>query len=267
MCRFFGFLGYDEILIDKLLYYPSNSLIKQSHSCRESISRLNGDGFGLAWYKEAIDSKPAVFKSTQPAWNDINLKHISQKTISNCIIAHVRAATVGDVNITNCHPFYFEDFVFVHNGNIQNFSLFKRTILSRLSNELFQKITGQTDSEYIFFLIMQFYLETKNLTSACIKAIKFIEDLQSTYSTDISAKINILITDGKSIFATKYSSKDAEVLSLKYSYNPKFINNKNSNIIISSEALDDESEWINIPDNSYLYLESINSNVIIKHIN
>ena len=116
MCRFLAYLGYSPIGIGQLIEAPSNSLINQSHARRGSMGGINGDGFGLAWYNGTQDTEPGLFKSTQPAWNDANLRHLSRKISSSCFMAHVRASTVGDVSQDNCHPFSYGPYTFVHNG-------------------------------------------------------------------------------------------------------------------------------------------------------
>src|SRR6056300_1646366 len=112
MCRFLTYFSNQPILLENLLDKPTNSLIKQSHEAKEGTHGVNADGFGIAWYDFDIDSHPGVFKSIQPAWNDNNLIHLSQKIRSPCFLAHVRASTIGDVNQNNCHPFAYENYAF-----------------------------------------------------------------------------------------------------------------------------------------------------------
>ena len=50
--------------------------------------------------------EPAVFRSITPAWNNRNLQNLARVVASDCILAHVRAATQSSgVNEANCHPF------------------------------------------------------------------------------------------------------------------------------------------------------------------
>ena len=80
---------------------------------KERNHHINGDGFGVAWYDdESPTYGPCVFTSTKPSWNDRNLGRLAQHIRSNCIFAHVRAAS-ADSGITesNCHPFKFGNLV------------------------------------------------------------------------------------------------------------------------------------------------------------
>lgn len=80
MCRFIAYLGH-QILLDDVLYKPENSLIQQSFQAKEIEEPLNGDGFGVGWYEHNIDPKTGLFRSIQPAWNDVNLNYMAKKTL------------------------------------------------------------------------------------------------------------------------------------------------------------------------------------------
>lgn len=94
MCRFVHYLG-EEIGVSQLLIEPSNSLIHRSFHSHERTERLNGDGFGLAWYPPGDGAEPALFRDVTPAWNNANLFNLARVTQSRCVLAHVRAATPG----------------------------------------------------------------------------------------------------------------------------------------------------------------------------
>ncbi len=263
MCRFVGYLGTREIVLDELLEKPENSLIKQSHKAREGIHGINADGFGVAWYNFSIDNTPGVFKSTQPAWNDNNLTHISEKIKSSCFLAHIRASTVGDVSQNNCHPFSFEEYSFVHNGTIRNFDAYKRKLINAIDDNLFLSIKGNTDSEHFFFLIMQYIKQNNSLVDAVKKAITWVEDIQEDKIG--FSRINIAITNGREIMATRFVSKDEKPLSLRY-FIEKAEDGTAPSLTLSSEALDDEEQWSEVPENSYIYFNKQDMRLIIESL-
>jgi glutamine amidotransferase len=89
----------------------------------------------------------AVFKDTQPAWNNINLRELCMAIQSNCMIAHVRAASVfAGISQQNCHPFTAGTrLLFCHNGRIGNFDMVRRPFHQLLSDEAYVKgIKGTT---------------------------------------------------------------------------------------------------------------------------
>ncbi|MBL7864324.1 MAG: class II glutamine amidotransferase, partial [Cyclobacteriaceae bacterium] len=104
MCRLMAYRG-TSIVIDNLLYKPKNSLINQSLAAKEIEEPLNGDGFGIGWYVPEVNNEPVTFVSVNPAWSNRNLRNLAPKVRTGCMIAHVRAASVGEVSESNCHPF------------------------------------------------------------------------------------------------------------------------------------------------------------------
>lgn len=250
MCRFTAYLGAQEILLGTLIENPENSLIKQSKKAKMGLHHVNADGFGIAWYQEALDNQPGIFKSIQPAWNNNNLHHIAKKIQSSCFLSHVRASTIGDVSENNCHPFAFEHISMVHNGTIRGIDQMKKEIFNKLDEDLFLSIKGNTDSEIFFHLIIHFYRQSKSLEQALVEAIAYIteQERNKNFSEQLHSKINIALTDGKTIFATRYSSLSAPTLNLSYVTEDKL----GGSIVISSEPLDEEKSWITLPEQSYL---------------
>ena len=100
MCRLLAYKG-TPILLDDLLYKPKNSLVNQSLHAREIEEPLNGDGFGLGWYVPELNYEPITFVSVNPAWSNRNLRNLAPKMRTECMIAHVRAASVGEVSEAN----------------------------------------------------------------------------------------------------------------------------------------------------------------------
>lgn len=275
MCRFVVYHGTSEILMRDLLETPKNSLIAQSKSAREGLHGVNADGVGVAWYNKAIDSTPGIYKSTHPAWGDDNLHHIGRKVISNCFLGHVRASTVGDVTKSNCHPFSYEDFAFVHNGTIRNFKNVKRALTDELPDFLFTEIHGQTDSEHFFHLILHFYYKdgAHDLEQAVLQAFSWVVCQQRFEDDTHFSRLNICITDGETSIVTKFSSKNQEQLSLHVatkSFDVNFVDDgtpeseaKKSHIFVSEPLTDITQEWQPMPESHYAILRT-NHKMVMK---
>lgn len=261
MCRFVSYFGAQGVLLKTVLEDPSNSLINQSIDAKEGIHAVNADGFGVAWYNFNVDNNPALFRSIQPAWNDINLSNMINKIESSCFLAHVRAATIGDVGINNCHPFVYKNYAFVHNGTIGNFNLYKKEIANLLDEELYLSIKGNTDSEHLFYLVMHFMKQGKPLKDAVKSATHWISEIQSK-SNDYS-RLNILIMDGGQIVASRYITDiNKDSLAIKY----LAPTNDNVAITISSEQLSDNPSWEELPLNHLLSVERNNMSISIEEI-
>lgn len=261
MCRFVTYVGKKPVLISDLLEKPNNSLIKQSRPSEDGLRRINADGVGVAWYDFSLGSSPGVYRSIQPAWNDKNLDHITSRIKSKCFLGHIRASTVGDVSLHNCHPFSYDDYAFVHNGSIRKFAELKRDLLNELSHELFLTLNGSTDSEYLFTLMMHYvHNENLSLSQAVFKGFQWVIDKQKTQDKKHFAKLNIAITDGKSLIATRFSTKGHDCLSLYFSV-------LDDAVIISSEPLDNTAEgWSEVPENHYIEVNDSPMSPIIKPI-
>lgn len=272
MCRFVAYLGKKSTVLSDVLSKPSNSLIQQSRNALKLKIPVNADGFGIAWYQKSIDNLPGLFKSTQPAWNDFNLKHIANRINSKCFIGHVRASTHGNVSTSNCHPFSFKQYAFCHNGHIENFDNIKRDIRESLSDKLYNHIFGQTDSEHFFALLMHTFLKTKgkhefnNFLPSFEEAAQTILSLQKSKKDEVKAHLNTVITDGKQIMATRFTTD--EQLSLFYTIG-HHINKRStgtvmefdaknpSAVLIASEPLGDYAkDWREVPVNHALLVNS-----------
>ncbi|ARG97043.1 class II glutamine amidotransferase [Legionella micdadei] len=274
MCRFIAYLGKPFVLHD-LLYKPVNSLIKQSIHAQEMEHPLNGDGFGISWYVKQLDEYPGVFKSIQPAWNDSNLETLSTKIFSGCILAHVRAASRGDVNIFNTHPFIYKEYCFMHNGIINGFDKLRRQVTNQLSDEIYHWIKGQTDSELFFAVFLDFLIRSKKTFDIHVcadlvrKTLDYIETLQQKSHIKEMNFINAVISNGKTLLAMRYvSNKNEKTRSLHYAIGSGFKyqdgychmgnseNQAKQSVLIASEQLTSHKvEWHNVPTNHLILVD------------
>jgi glutamine amidotransferase len=217
MCRFVAYLGKKPALLRDILDAPENSLIIQSKAARKGPSRINADGFGIGWYQKYLEESPAIFKSILPAWNDQNLLSLASKVESTCFFGHVRASTVGCVNYENCHPFAYNEFMFMHNGSIFGIEKIRQQLSAELHPTFFRHIKGRTDSEYFFALVMdRLYHLPKEQTplsqmdQAMREAISRINSLQDPFKQDDHARINAVLSNGHEMIITRYTSGNTE---------------------------------------------------------
>jgi len=153
MCRFLVYIGPD-VLLSRVVVDPDHGMLQQASRAHDTITPLNADGFGVAWYAPSISPIPACFRDVSPAWSNQNLKQITRVTKSQCIFAHVRAASMGNVMQTNCHPFTFKNLTFMHNGTVPHYKFIKRKMLQSVSDTAFHLIQGTTDSEMMFAMFV-----------------------------------------------------------------------------------------------------------------
>lgn len=271
MCRFVLYMG-SEITIDLLTTRPSNSIIHQSFRSRLTKEPLNGDGFGLAWYVPDVSLEPAQFRSVQPAWNNVNLRHLARVSRSSVVLAHVRAASPGTgVSEANCHPFVNGRLAFMHNGSVAGFQRLRREISSRLSDESYSWIRGTTDSECLFALFCDHLSlgenadNTEALAHAIQATITEVVELTGAAGFKAGSYLNLAVTDGESGVVSRYASGRGESLSLYASTGTHCVceagvcrmirdGKTQSTVVVASEPLNDESEWAPVPHNEILLI-------------
>lgn len=216
MCRFVLYLG-PRTRLSSLLVDPAHSLIRQSTSSREREEPLNGDGFGVGWYARELAAEPAVFRSITPAWNNRNLQNLARVVTSDCVLAHVRAATQSSgVNEANCHPFRWREFLCMHNGDIGDFRLVRRKLLASVCDEAFGNVYGSTDSEHFFALYIDSWLGSDEpdralrMARSLAGAIARTLDLVRGAGTGSPSYLNVAISDGENAVVSRFTD-DAEV--------------------------------------------------------
>ena len=79
MCRWLAYTG-EPLQPSQLILDTQHSLIAQSLDSPLGAETVNGDGFGFGWYpvKESRKRIPGLFHSTEPAWNDQNLRELTR---------------------------------------------------------------------------------------------------------------------------------------------------------------------------------------------
>ncbi len=239
MCRWMAYAG-EKIYLENLLFLQKNSLISQSLKATKSSFATSGDGFGVAWY--GGKKTPGLFKDVLPAWNDENLRQLSQHVKSGLFLAHVRATTGTGVSRANCHPFTYGKWSFMHNGQIGNWPLLRRDIESMISKDYYNYRLGTTDSEALFLLALSCGLE-KDPVGGIKKAIEKVQILIEAYGATEPLRLSAALSDGKSIWAFRYSS-DHQSPSLFYGTPDLHKKQGQSRMIntIASEPFDDDSD-------------------------
>ena len=279
MCRFVAYLGA-PILADGLVTKPENSLIHQSYHARELDMPVNGDGFGLGWYNQEIRPEPGIFKTISPAWNNENLKRNAGIIRSNCLFAHVRAASEGSVARQNCHPFRYKQYMMMHNGGIIGFQGIKRDLINQLSSHYYDWIAGQTDTEHIFALFMQNVANLAGREEGTALSLRFlagcfkktfgdIEAMKKARGLTGTAVYNLVITDGRRMIATRHSTQpDVETRKLYYTLGKEYVCRDNhcymvnatgrpEAVLLVSEKLDrEEEDWVPVPEHHVLLIEA-----------
>lgn len=204
MCRWLAYLGA-PLRIEELLFRPQNSLIRQSLHARLGATTTNGDGFGLGWYGER--GFPGVYRDVMPAWHDANLRSLSEQIRSRLFLAHVRASTGTSTSRENCHPFRFENALFMHNGQIGGYARIRRDIENMIPRDAYGHRHGTTDSEAFFLLaIGNGLLEEPG--RALARTVAQIREVMAANDIAEPFRMTAAYADGASLFALRVASDD-----------------------------------------------------------
>jgi predicted glutamine amidotransferase len=244
-------------------------------------SNFHLDGYGLAW----IDSKYnlCIYKCANTYYEDINFTNIlSELTTTPFIIGHLRNKgknSYANKNINNCHPFVYDNYIFVHNGFIKNFKLHKQKIYNLIHPKYISKIQGKTDTEYLFYYLLTLInmLTNKNINKKYRKEYIYkraFEILIKTFNDEnIEFVGNFIFSDTDIVLVFRFISKNFNnintidsIKSLLFlrNYEPPSLyysnidSNSNSNsILITSEPVNSNYKLIE-KNKFFIYKNIIN---------
>jgi glutamine amidotransferase len=258
MCRWLAYSG-SPVLIDDLLYRPEHSLIAQSLHSTLGAETTNGDGFGVGWY--GVGETPGVFHSIEPAWNDRNLHELSQHIESGLVFAHIRASSGSPVQQTNCHPFRYGKWLWMHNGVIHEFHQVKRDLVLAVDPSLFPFIEGSTDSEVFFYLALSLGLE-EDPPAAVAQAVGLIEDVGRRHGVEHPIQMTVATSDGTNVWGFRYSSErqsrtlffSTDIPTLRMVHPEVEILHRvsdESRLVVSEPIRDLPGAWNEVPESSW----------------
>lgn len=273
MCRFALYLG-EDITLGSLVTDPIHSILHQSFHSHEREEPLNGDGFGIAWYPKG-SALPAVLKEVNPAWNSRNLRSVARVTRSHCLLAHIRAASPGlPVHQLNCHPFSWRQLSFMHNGTVGGFLRLKQRLVSRLQENTFLELEGSTDSEHLFALVKEAWIDAddapplERLRLALRRGIEGIEDLRREVGVEDSSLLNVVLSDGRRAVVSRFVSNPADVANSLYVHSGhRYVcedglcrmlqpGEGSGAVIVASEPLSQDDGWKKVPVNHLVSVEN-----------
>jgi len=237
MCRWIAYRG-ETIALERYVTAPAHSLVMQSRHSYEGNVTVNGDGFGMGWYSPDIDI-PGLFKEVRPAWADENLRHLARHIRSHMFFAHVRASTGTPTTRQNCHPFANGRWMFMHNGQLGDWSVLRRQVEGMISDKYYGDRIGTTDSEAMFLAMMSAGLESDPI-AAVARVCETITELVRQSGTDEPLRFTAALANGRDLYGFRYSFNG--------SANTLYYRQAGEDVVIVSEPLDmDRAHWKPVP--------------------
>jgi glutamine amidotransferase len=215
MCRALLYLG-EPVLLDNLLFQPDSALVKQSYMPK-MLHLMNLAGFGMrAWDASSRDpQRPFSYASDSLPVFDRNLKGLAEKIAASCLLAHVRGVpynTRVDIAVQNVHPFQFAGvpLTLAHNGDLARFAEMRPLLLPHVKPEFAQQIRGNTDSEWIYALVVSALDDpyarpgADELHAAVAGALKVLREARAKLGIAAASPANLFLTDGMQLAAARY---------------------------------------------------------------
>jgi glutamine amidotransferase len=214
MCRVVAYLGR-PIQLAHVLYETDSSLVTQTYR-PQMLANLNLAGFGMAVWNTASPrpDEPLVYRTTKLPAFDPNLRNLSWKLETTCLLAHVRGVTLGradDVSEQNVHPFRFPGagVAVAHNGHLREFARMRYDLIEHIRPEIASSIGGSTDSEWLSALVVS-QLETaapdaEQLVDAVVKAFRVLREVRARHGIATSSPVNLFLSTGECLVATRFS--------------------------------------------------------------
>ncbi|MEP3430249.1 MAG: class II glutamine amidotransferase [Roseibium sp.] len=236
MCRWAAWSGAPKYL-EEIICDPEHSLIDQSRNALSCKTSVNADGFGVAWYSDR--KSPCLYKDVRPAWSDPNLLQIAQHVRSPHFMAHVRASTGTATTRDNCHPFTYDKWSFMHNGQVGGYDKVRRRLDNMIPDDLYRDRLGGTDSESLFLIALAYGLKD-HPCKAMARAVMETEALSKYSGTSPHMRFASAWSDGETLYAARYASdRFAPTL---------FYREFEDGVMVVSEPLDEAGNcWKQVP--------------------
>lgn len=250
MCRLLGYVNHRAIA-------ARDALRPEGLAEFAALSRLHRDGWGMAWCDGDVLRRASA---PTAAADDPEFNRLAGSALADAGLIHLRWATDGlDVQPTNTHPFLADGLALAHNGSITPVA----EVESLLSAESRAALTGTTDSERYFRLVLERVRATGDTVSGVREAVEILAERFPR------ASLNAIVMDADRLIAVHASSSAAppvnDVLALypdptavpdghcdRYFHLRYRVTD--DGVVISSTGLT-SAGWLPIPDNCLLVVD------------
>jgi gamma-glutamyl hercynylcysteine S-oxide hydrolase len=214
VCRHLAYLGTGPRSLGELLLEPDHGLLVQSYAPRRQRNgRMNADGWGVGFYAPSRP-EPARWRSSRPLWSDESFASVAPVISATCMLAAVRSATTGmPADETAAAPFQSGRWLLSHNGIVDRGALGPHPAAESVC-----------DSAQLAAHLFEFGPQ---------RVGEFVSALGTR---DPGARLNLLLTDGQQILATRWH----DTLSVLRT---------GDGVVVASEPYDDDPGWADVPDN------------------
>jgi predicted glutamine amidotransferase len=206
MCRLYAFRSSLRSTVHTSLIHAENALVEQS--------KAHPHGWGIGYY---VDDFPHLYRNPAQALEDGLFRELGSVVAAYTLLGHIRKASVGEVNLLNCHPFQFGNWLFAHNGEIAGYveePLIRQRVRDLVAPRFERHLLGSTDSEVIFYAFLSRLarrFEDFHLPGLSFDVVA--EELRATIADIIAisdryeeqlTKVTVIVTNGNLMVGHRY---------------------------------------------------------------
>ena len=216
-------------------------------SQRAGITSDHCDGFGIAFFEDKacrlfVDNQSAVESPIAELIRNYPIK-------SRNVIAHIRKATQGKINLENSHPFSRElwgrQWIFAHNGDLHDFNPHL--------NGRFTPV-GNTDSERAFcYLLEQLVLRFGYNEPSLEQVFELLVEISPSIAEH--GTFNFCLSNGQALFAynitklhwlvREYPFKPAQLIDIDVEVDFSQVTTSEDRVaVITTEPLTQNETWL-----------------------
>ena len=165
-------------------------------------------GWGIGFYQGG----EVLHKKRPLLGEDMDWEQVANGVRSDCVIIHMRHATVGDFRSENTHPFRMRSWLFAHSGTIQRFSAIRERLVEDLPDFIRRNIRGDTDSEHFFHVVLSFLHDAGQLDAPEVSdkvvlnglrsAVRLVDRLGKEVGAP-EATLNCILSNGRRMYALR----------------------------------------------------------------
>jgi glutamine amidotransferase len=239
MCRHLAYVG-PPVTLASLLLDPPYSLVRQSWAPRfQTYGTVNADGYGVGWYAPEVGDQPARYRRSGPIWADRSLPSMARAIRASTVMGAVRSATPpAPSEESGAAPFVSGPWMWSLNGAVAGgLEGLRRSVSAGRGAQ----IEGTSDAEVLFALVLD-RLDAGDDPPAALRWL----------IGAVPGRLNVLLTDGPRLWATR-------------SGDTLWWRRWQGGVVVASEPLDDEPDWIPVPDRSLVSAGAETASVASLH--
>lgn len=215
----------------------------------EGLQRLAEEhrhGWGVAHFD---GRQPWLETSVVSAQACPRFERLGEEVATTSLLAHIRLASVGEVDERNNHPFLGEGWAFMHNGTLRRFDRHRAELEREIAPAWRGRLRGHTDSERCFALFLT-YLDgavapdLDQATRALARVMEVAAAVCDRGPGDAPpSALNFIASDGRRLIATRRGRT-------------LFRASRPGTRFVASEHLWEGEAWEEIPEDGVLAIDA-----------